>query len=263
MKSDIASLTSDSSRYRHGTRARYSTGRCRCFACRRANAAYEAQRTRDPLVPADEVRAHLLELSAQGVGSRSVADACDLSRNVITRIVRGRRDKVRRSVAEKILQVDHQAIADGGLVPAAATQRMLREILAMGFRRTTVAVHLGSIARVPALQIRAGRVRAKTELRVRRLYDAIMAGEGDSVIEVDNSPRARILRALRFFDSVTAEDLFDAMDLSEEERHSAFMQALHRAAKDGEVERLGAHKPFRYRLAKQDSAQADLAREAA
>jgi hypothetical protein len=240
----------DPNRFEHGTRARYNGARCRCFKCRRANAAYELARQRDPRVPADVARAHLLALSAKGIGRRAVEAATDIDDAVLQRIIRGERARIPRSMEAKILAVDESAASDHALVPATETRRMLRELLRLGFTKTSLAAKLGSEARVPALQIRETRVLAKTELRVRRLYDVLMAGEDDAkdeAVAVDESPRARILRALRFFEAVEAQDLFDAMDVSPDDR-GAYEQALHRLAKSGEVERMGARRPFEYRL---------------
>jgi hypothetical protein len=234
--------------YQHGTRARYNAQRCRCFKCRRANAAYEAQRQADPRIDATPARLHLDALSSRGVGVRAVSDATDIPRVALVRIKLGAK-KVRSSLAVKILAVDEQAIADHALVDATETQRLLRELVADGYTKMRLAAQLGSEARVPALQYKATRVLASTELRVRKLHAALLA-EGDELPTVHasavNSPRARILAALAWFDAVAAEDLFDAMDLARCER-GAHMQALQRLVGRG-VERLG-DKPYLYRRA--------------
>lgn len=241
----VPAFVLDGDRYPHGTRARYNAAKCRCFACRRAN-SYEAERQADPRVPADAARAHLLDLSRRNIGRRAVADAIDIPRVTLQRIITGESTRIRRSQAERILAVDASVIADHALVPAAETQRLLREIIRLGFTRASVAVRLGAIARVPKLQYTRGSVLAITEMRVRRLHAELLAGEDDQGedVKIDDSPKARILRAIRFFERVTARDLFDAMELADDERDT-YMQALHRLAKTGDVERLGT-KPFEY-----------------
>src|SRR5687767_14869936 len=63
----------------HGTRVVYMAG-CRCGDCRKANAKYQSDRYRDKchggwngIIPSDEARRHLLNLSRHGVGRRQVA----------------------------------------------------------------------------------------------------------------------------------------------------------------------------------------------
>lgn len=228
--------------YPHGTRARYNAQKCRCFACRRANARYETERQRDPRISAEPVRAHLATLSSKGIGLRAVSDATDVPRVALKRIQLGQ-PTIKRSIAEKLLATDETIIADGALVHAGETQRLLRALVAEGYSKTRIATQLGSDARVPALQFKGAYVLAKTALRVRKLYDALTA-EGDDGVK-PLSTREQILSALRWFDAVEAEDLFDAMGLDVRVAH---MQALHRLWKSGAVERLG-EKPYRYRRA--------------
>lgn len=226
----------------HGTRARYNSTKCRCIACRCANAAYEQQRQRDPRIDAEPARAHLSALSARGVGLRAVSDATDIPRVALKRIMLGQ-PKIRRSLATKILAADETVIADHALVPAAEMQQLLRELIREGYTKSRLAMQLGH--KVPALQYKGDRVLAKTEQRVRKLHAALLAESADDVPPVDESPRARILMALSWFESVGAEDLFDAMGIEDGDR-DRFMQALHRMAIAGVVERLGK-KPFQYR----------------
>lgn len=232
--------------YPHGTRARYNAQKCRCFKCRRANSAYELQRQRDPRVDAEPVRAHLAALSARGIGLRAIADATDIPRVALQRLHRGQ-PTIRRSLADKILATDETIIADHATVPAGETQRLLRELIREGYTRTRLAAHLGSMAKTPALQFKAERVLAKTEQRVCRLHAALLAEQPDEISVIDESPRARILSALRWFESATLGDLLDAMDV-EADQHDAYGQALHRLWKAGEIERHGEGKPYLYRM---------------
>jgi hypothetical protein len=246
----VPAFVLDGDRYPHGTRARYNAAKCRCFACRRANSRYEAERQADPRVPADAVRAHLLELSRQNIGRRAVSDATDIPDVALYRIIKGESDRIRRSQAERIMAVDASVIADHALVPATETRRLLREIIRLGFTRTSVAARLGSTAKVPTLQYTRGAVLAITERRVRRLHAELLSGEdgqGEDIedMKIDDSPKARILRAIRFFERVTAQDLFESMAVADHDRAS-YAQTLHRMAKAGDVERFGTTKPFRY-----------------
>lgn len=226
--------------YPHGTRARYNAERCRCTECRAANAAYEAQRTADPRVPAAGARVHIEQLQRSGVGLRAISDATDISRTALKRILLGQ-PRIKSSVATRLLSADAAAIADSALVDAAETQRLLRSLIRDGYTKGRISTLLGN--QVPALQYRGDRVLAKTELRVRKLHALLLAEGDDGPAPVPVKPRERILLALRFFEAVTAQDLFDAMNVDGD----AYMQALHRLVGHG-VQRLGERKPFRYRV---------------
>lgn len=124
------------------------------------------------LVSSDAARAHLLQLAAVGVGKRAVHDACDVPMSMLHEIRLGRKPHIRVETERRILEVDAGAIADHATVPAGETWRMLGELLALGIPKYRLARLLGSQANRsrPSLQIRPGRVLAKTEQRVRRLH---------------------------------------------------------------------------------------------
>jgi hypothetical protein len=235
--------------YEHRTRARYNAQKCRCFKCRRANAKYEHDRQSHPRVSADPARAHIALLQSQGIGLRSIADATDIPRVALKRIALGQ-PKVTQRIAEQILAVDVSVIADHALVSATETKTLLAKLVAEGYTRARLAQLLGH--ETLAIQYKGERVLAKTALRIRKLYDQLTAeGEDLDASETKGrgSPRVRVLSALALFDEVGAQELLDALSIDEEER-DAYMQALHRLWKSGEVERLGAKKPYRYRVAR-------------
>jgi hypothetical protein len=203
------------------------------------------------LVPADAVRAHILDLQRQGVGYQAISDACDVLKNTLRDIAAGKRKFIRAASAERLLAVDEGAIADSALVPATETRRLLQELLDLGFTRTSLAARLGSTSDQPSLQYKRDFVLAKTALRVRRLHAMLTAGEDDEDtfdVELrDDRPKARILRALRFFDVATSKELREAMDVGEHERNP-YDKALERLTASGEIERIGTRKPYQYRL---------------
>lgn len=120
------------------------------------------------LVDARAARRHLRRLSRAGVGYKQVADAALVSPTIVGKILRGERKRIRKATSDRILEVDAGARADGALVDAAETWRMLRELEAEYFSKAELARQLGY--RAPALQVGKRRVRASTEARVRRLY---------------------------------------------------------------------------------------------
>jgi len=167
-------------KWAHGVRARYACG-CRCDLCRAANTKYEKERARarrrgdwNGLVPADAARAHLLELERQGVGTRSVREACDVSRTVLQEVKMGRKKRIRARTSSKILEVTLDALADAALVPAGPTWKLLNQLMKEGFTKTRLAKELGANAKVPSLQIQKDFVLAKTAAKVARLWRRYM-----------------------------------------------------------------------------------------
>lgn len=140
-----------------------------CCRCRpRLAAAWNG------LVSADAVRAHLLTLSRQGVGYKSVAAAADVSPTALMAIRAGMKTKLRAQAARRVLAIDRDAVADRALVKAGPTWRRIRHLLGEGFTKTELARRLGSNARTPALQFRSRFILAKSAARVERLYTIVM-----------------------------------------------------------------------------------------
>lgn len=161
----------------HGDRLRYMAG-CRCFACRRANSAYEAERKLaraagdwNGLVPAEKARAHLKDLSDQGIGRRSVSTVSDLSETVLSAIIAGRKTKIRALTERAILAVTKDAAADGSLVPAKETWKLLKELIKDGFTKSELARRMG--AKTPALQLKKDFVTLRSAYQVQRLHSEL------------------------------------------------------------------------------------------
>ena len=157
----------------HGTRACYVSTKCRCAACRAANAAYyHTVKARGRLVRSARARRHLAELSRQGVGYKSVAAASDVAKGLLREIMAGARGLIREETERRILAVDRGAAADHAIVDGRRTHRAIAQMLRMGLTKTEVAQRLGY--QVPALQIKPD-VIARTEARVLRLLAEVRA----------------------------------------------------------------------------------------
>ncbi len=163
----------------HGTRLRYIGG-CRCMLCRAANSRYECERAAarrrgewNGLVDAAPARAHVLDLGRRGVGYKAVAAAANLAVSTVARIRSGERLRIRALHSRRILAVDVQARADGSLVPAKSTWRLVGRLLEEGYTKARLARELG--AQRPALQLGRRRVLALTAVRVERLYRRLTA----------------------------------------------------------------------------------------
>lgn len=140
-----------------------------CATCRRRLAF-------NGLVTANPARLHILALARQGIGLRSVAAAGDLGRATLWAIKTGRKKRIMASTAERILAIDKGARADGALVPARQTWRLIRDLLAEGFTRRAIARRaLGCKSSNPQLQFRGGRVTARSAQAIARFYRQVMA----------------------------------------------------------------------------------------
>jgi hypothetical protein len=160
----------------HGDRLRYMGG-CRCFHCRRANSAYEAGRKiaraaghGNGIVPAAKARAHLAALSAQGVGRRSVAAACDVADSVLGEIIAGRKTNIRAGTERAVLAVTAAAAGDRVLVPARVTWKLLDELIKDGYTKSELGRRLGSKSETPALQLKRDFVTVRSAHLVERLF---------------------------------------------------------------------------------------------
>jgi hypothetical protein len=154
--------------------------------CRAANSRYQCARDAAKrhegdhrgLVSAAEVRLFVRRLSELGIGYKTVCDAASYSRTSMVRILRGERTKIRADAAKRILAVDRSCVADGALISAAETRRLLRELIDLGYTRQWIARQLGSQAKTPSLQIlRRDFVTARNASKVERLYRRLQAGE--------------------------------------------------------------------------------------
>jgi hypothetical protein len=163
----------------HGTRARYVRG-CKCLPCRASNASYEAGRearaAESVLVDAAAARKHLQWLSDKAVGHKQASKLSGLSWVLLYGIRSGRRTRIRKATAEKVLAI--QPIpADGARINSYRSRHLIACLLNEGFtmaelaRRSRIHVHRhGTDAPRPAQTITAGKARA-----IRRFFQRITA----------------------------------------------------------------------------------------
>ena len=164
--------------YPHGKRARYVCG-CRCDDCRKANREYararaKAQQSGDwnGFVDAEPARQHLLHLSAEGVGARSVHDVSDVALTVLRDVKAGRQKLIRARQAKHILAVDSSCKANSAITGARDTWRLVRWLVKQGYSKAELARRLGY--KSPALQLRKQYVLVKTAGRIQRLHRQIV-----------------------------------------------------------------------------------------
>ena len=193
----------------HGTRARYVFGEtgsdwrngCRCVDCSIAAGDYERDRRhqREAGVPAfvdaSEAREHLLWLTAQGIGLRTVEEHTGLSRSALQKLRSGERTRCRPETADLILGMHLGRAKCGAYIDGTDTLRMVEEILAQGWTRKAIARRVVNPDAV-SLQIgKNGRVTAETAAKIRDLHREVMA----PVIarREQNAARQRAYRARR------------------------------------------------------------------
>lgn len=182
----------------HGSRMRYIGG-CRCDDCRAANTAYERERAVarksgdwNGFVPSDKARAHILRLSAQGVGRRAIADASDVALSIVGRIRNGERPTIRARTERRILAVTVEMAADNATIDARDTWKLIRELLKAGFTKLRLARELGQQG--SGLQLGRKRITARNAYQVQRLHARLMASDE---ILIDAAPTWRLIAELR------------------------------------------------------------------
>jgi hypothetical protein len=122
------------------------------------------------LVSAERARAHLLELSAAGVGRRAVAAASDVGATILAGIRIGRVKQIRAGTERRILAVDTSARADASLVDSRDTWKAVRQLRRWGWTLGRISQEaLGN--EMPALQLVGDKVLARTELAVKQLLE--------------------------------------------------------------------------------------------
>jgi hypothetical protein len=158
----------------HGDRLRYLAG-CKCFKCRRANSAYEAQRKVaradgdwNGIIDAAPARRHILKLSRLGVGRHQVAAASDVASSIVCGIRSGARRRARARTVRKILAVTTGCRADNSYVKAAPTWRLINALLKEGFTKARLARELGY--KSPAIQFRFDRITVRNATAMEKLY---------------------------------------------------------------------------------------------
>lgn len=167
----------------HGTHARYALDRCRCDPCRDAHRAYErARRARlEPAyVSAGPARAHLLELSAAGIGWKHAAKVAGVSTGAVWKLMygpsgRGPSKRIRRSTEQALLAVTPADAAPGAKIDAAPTWRLIDEMIAAGVPKVRIATGIGQ--KGPGLQLSRRQVSARNAAAVADLHARWRSGE--------------------------------------------------------------------------------------
>jgi hypothetical protein len=97
----------------HGTRVAYASG-CHCDPCRKANAAYVAERRRSPKghVALGQVRSHVKELRAAGMSWREIGRLSGVHEATVRRIVSGAVAGCSPSTRSRLLAVMPRCVAN-------------------------------------------------------------------------------------------------------------------------------------------------------
>jgi hypothetical protein len=179
----------------HGTRVAYAYGiepgqdrskGCRCESCADANRLYAREHRRrqnrafvhgieewqPAYVDNSEAREHLAWLTTQGVGLRTVEKRIGISRTSLLKIRSGKVTQSRPETIEKILGVGRSAVRGAALVDAAPTWKMIDDMVKQGYRLGWIGQQLG--AETFSLQLRKGRIQAKSARKVAELYERTM-----------------------------------------------------------------------------------------
>jgi hypothetical protein len=179
-KERIAKMQASQASRPHGTRSRYTCGKCRCTECRRANADYEHSQMKrrifhgaDPFVAPDAAREHVLYLRGRGVGYKVVADAANVPSSSVHKIIKGERNRILKSTETALLSVTVDAIEGGARIPAGPTWKILNRLISAGYTKTQIARWLGIGI---SLQISKNLVTVRNARKVERLAEKLDAG---------------------------------------------------------------------------------------
>lgn len=160
-----------------GTDWTYNGHGCRGEACTEAHNAYQRQIAREKArpdvvamprrLPTGQVRTHLDELRAAGVGLSTIARHAGLDLRAVKRIASGQQKRITPKTKERLLAVMPSDLADHALVDAAPVHEALELLRGAGWSESELARRI----RGPrAKQVDVGkRVRRSTAERVARL----------------------------------------------------------------------------------------------
>lgn len=115
-----------------------------CARCR-------VELARPRMVSPDRAREHVQQLGELGVGYKAVADAADVGKTAIAKILSGATRWIHPDTERKILEVDVDAMSDGVKIPSGPTRKMIARLRRLGLTKGDIALALG--AQTPALQV--------------------------------------------------------------------------------------------------------------
>ena len=180
----------------HGTYAR-AVGRpargvkgCSCPRCKGARSHYQRRRAllnatgRALMVPAAPAIAHLRFLNAQGAGREAITRATGCSGSTIYLLLRGRRDIIRRTVANAILRVQLSDVLDPGRpVDSTGSVRRIHALMASGQFAYDIAAacRLDKSFIVHLTNGHLATVRADSADKIRAAYQVLCGAKGKSV----------------------------------------------------------------------------------
>ena len=142
------------------------------------NACVDRATVWNGLVSPTRAREHLLALSKAKIGYKAVADACDVGKTTLARIISGENTPIRARIERAILSVDLGARADGSLVDASGVNATIGKLRARGFTLRHLARLLGYSSSATFLQLgRLHRCTARTRAKVERLWRRVETGE--------------------------------------------------------------------------------------
>ena len=172
----------------HGTRAAYVRDRCRCAACRRANADAYTNRHRDrtygrwrPFIDAAPVRAHIHQLRQARIGIDQIAKLADTSDRHVRDLIGGGRSgkpairRVRPDTAQRILRIKPIPAnrAPRSTVDATGTRRRLQALGSMGWPNAWLAAELHRSVASLHRSMTSRSVTAATAAQVDALYERL------------------------------------------------------------------------------------------
>lgn len=188
----------------HGTPVGYSHHDCRCRPCTDAETRYHRRRAYmiltgrwNPHIATSVVRAHILNLRAQGIPDRRTAELAGVGTTSLYYILHRNGDQMTRRVGEAILSVTHDpAPPPGTKVPAWGATRRCRGLAALGWSSGEIAAAAGLTRSVVRhiLRGRPGMVLSDTAAGAMRAYQGLggrYAPESRTANQIREEARAK------------------------------------------------------------------------
>lgn len=171
----------------HGTLTGRKYHKCGCARCREAANSYARNRTRkqaygtwQPLIDAEETRAHVRRIMAAGIGWQRIADHAGVSRGVVQRLLYN----FANHPASKRIRPDHAAallavnpsptlLPEGSLIDATGSRRRLQALVVAGWSQRSLAPRLGMTERHISHLMRRRYMQLRTADSITALYSEL------------------------------------------------------------------------------------------
>lgn len=181
---------------------------CGCEPCHSARREYLRQRDKQiaygrwagrDLVDAEPMRVHVQALVDSDMTISSIARVAGVSMSMISDVLNGKRLRIRRTSAEKVLKVTPWATDAGAMVPAWRAIRRLQALQALGWSLRVVSVESGVAEEPLQLIVRGCREQVKPDVfrRICGAYERMSMTRPPNQSRYERASVSRVVNAAR------------------------------------------------------------------